>query len=66
MPLASAAATMRAAGLGRVGIARAVGRIVQVVELADAGEARFQHLHIGPGGDGLDVVGRHGARGSGT
>ena len=33
--------------------------MVQVVELADGGEARFQHLHVGPGGDRLDVVGRH-------
>ncbi len=49
-----------AAGLRRVGIVRAVGRVVQIVELADGGEARFQHLHVGPGRDGLDVVGRHG------
>ena len=66
MPLASAAATMRAAHLRRIGVARTVGRVVQVVELADAGEARLQHLHIGPAPRRLDVVGRHGARGSGT
>ncbi len=48
------------AGLGWVGIARSVRRIVQVVELADAGEARLQHLHVGPRRHRFDVVGRHG------
>ena len=48
-----------AAGLGRVGIARPVRCVVQVVELADPGEARLQHLHVGPCRYRLDVVGRH-------
>ncbi len=30
---------------------------MQIVELADPGEAGLQHLHIGLGGDGLDIVG---------
>ena len=46
-------------GLGGIGVARAVGRIVQVVELADRGEARFQHLDVGQRRDRLDVVGGH-------
>ena len=31
---------------------------MEIVELADRGEARLQHLHVGEGGDRLDVVGR--------
>ncbi len=31
---------------------------MQIVKLADRGEARLQHLHIGEGGDRLDIVGR--------
>ena len=30
---------------------------MQIVKLADRGEARFQHLHVGERGDRLDVVG---------
>ena len=30
--------------------------MVQVVEFADAGEAAFQHFHVGVGGDGLHRV----------
>jgi hypothetical protein len=36
----------------------AVDIVVQIVELTDGGEARFQHFHIGKGGDRLDVIGR--------
>ena len=45
--------------LGRIGIGRSVQVMVQVVELADAGEARLQHLDIGLRGDRFGVVGRH-------
>ena len=48
-----------AASLRRVGVVRTVGGVVQIVELADCREASFQHLHVGPGCDGLDVVGDH-------
>ena len=41
------------------GVGRAVRRVVQIVEFADAGEARLQHLDIGLRGDRLDLVGRH-------
>ena len=47
---------------GRRGVGRAVGRVMQIVELADRGEACLQHLDIELGGDRLDVVGRHGER----
>ncbi len=40
----------------------AVGRVMQIVELADRGEARLQHLDVELGGDRLDVVRRHGER----
>ena len=59
MPLACAAAAMRARHLGRIGVAGTGGVVVQVVELADGGEARLQHLHVEPGRDRLDIVGRH-------
>ncbi len=42
--------------LGSIGIGAAVGIVVQVMELADAGEAAFQHFHVGLGGDGLHRV----------
>jgi len=42
--------------LGAVGIGAAVGIVVQVVEFADAGEAAFQHFHVGLGGDGLHRI----------
>jgi hypothetical protein len=32
--------------------------VVQIVELADRGEAGLQHFQIGEGGDRLDVIGR--------
>ncbi len=44
--------------LAEIGIGRAVDVVVQIVELADRGEAGLQHLHVGEGGDRLDVVGR--------
>ena len=43
--------------LGRIDVGRAVGRVVQVVELGERGEAAFQHLHHGLGGDGFHVPG---------
>ncbi len=45
--------------LGRVGIGRAVGGVVQVMEFGDMAEAALQHLHVELGGDRLDVVGVH-------
>ena len=44
--------------LGDVAVRAPVRPVVQVVELADRGEAGFQHLDEGEGGDRLDVVGR--------
>ena len=38
-------------------IRRARGLVMQVVELGDAGVARFQHLEVGEGGDRGDVLG---------
>ena len=52
--------------LGEVGIGPPVAVVVQVVELADAGEAGLQHLDIELGGDRLDVVGRQSVERSGT
>ncbi len=46
--------------LGNVGIGRAVDAVMQVVEFADAREARFQHFDIELCCDRLDVVGRDG------
>jgi hypothetical protein len=40
-----------------IGVGPAVHVVVQIVKLADGGEAGFQHLHIGERGDRLDVVG---------
>ena len=51
----SAAAAMRAAISAEVGIGRAVAVVVQVVELADRGEAGLQHLDIELRGDRLDL-----------
>ncbi len=42
-----------------VGVGRAVGRVMKIVEFGDGGEAGFQHLDIDLGGDRLDVVRRH-------
>ena len=41
-----------------IGVGPAVDVVVQIMELADGGEAGLQHFHIGERGDGLDVVGR--------
>jgi len=38
------------------GIALAIGRVVQVVELADPGEPRFQHFHVGLRGHRLALI----------
>ncbi len=46
--------------LGGVGVGGACGVVVEVVELADAGEPGLEHLHVEVGCDGLDVVGGHG------
>ena len=43
---------------GDVGIGRAVGRVMQIVKFADAGEAGLQHLDIGLGRNGFDIFGR--------
>ena len=43
--------------LGGLGVGAPVGVVVQVVELADTGEARLQHLHEGQRGDRLEIVG---------
>ena len=45
--------------LGDVGIGLPVAVVVQIVELADAGEAGLQHLDIELRGDRLDLVRRH-------
>ncbi len=45
--------------LGPVGVGTAVEVVVEVVELADAGEAGFQHLDVGLRRHGLDVLRRH-------
>ncbi len=42
--------------LGRVGIGPPVAAVMEVVELADRGEAGLQHLDIGERGDGLDIL----------
>ncbi len=44
------------AHLGRVGMGLTIGLVVEVMELADAGEAAFQHFHVGLGGDGLHCL----------
>ena len=56
MPVAAAAAAIRADISAGVGVRRAAGRMVQVVELGDRGIPRLEHLHLHEGGDGLDVV----------
>lgn len=43
--------------LGAVGVRGAIGGMVQVVELAHAGEAGFEHFHVGLLGDGLHRFG---------
>jgi hypothetical protein len=43
---------------GGIGIGGAIGLMVEIMKFGDAGEAAFQHLHLGDGGDGADVVGR--------
>ena len=45
--------------LGDVGVGLSVAVVVQIVELANAAEAGFQHLDIELGGDRLDLFGRH-------
>ena len=49
---------MRCRHLAEIGVGPAVDVVVQIVELADGGEAGLQHFQIGEGGDRLDVVGR--------
>ena len=44
--------------LGDVSVWRPVGVVMQIVELADAGEAGFQHLRVELRRDRLDIVGR--------
>ena len=66
MPLTSAAARNPRRHLGRIGIGRAVAVMMQIVELADAGETRFQHLDIEQRRDRLDIFGRHRRARSGT
>ncbi len=45
--------------LGEVGVRPSVEIVVEIVELADARKAGFQHLHIKLRGYGLDLPGRH-------
>ena len=52
--------------LRRVAVRRAVAIVVQVVELADVGEARLEHLGVGERGERLELVRRRCARRSGT
>ena len=42
----------------RIGIGLAIGRVLQVVELADLGVAALQQLKVQLGGDGLQLPGR--------
>ncbi len=58
MPVSALAAAMRDRHLAEVVVGPAVGIVVEIVELADRGEAGFQHLHVGERRDRLDVVGR--------
>ena len=51
----------RVAHRERVGVRRAVGLVLQVVELADVGVAAGQQLAVEVRGDGLHVVRGHGA-----
>ena len=44
--------------LGDIVVRPAVGLVMQVVELGHPGEARLEHLHVGIGGDRLEVVRR--------
>ena len=50
MPASAAASTSASAHGVRVGVAAAAGRVVQVVELADAGDAGERHLGVDGGG----------------
>ena len=59
MPVAPAAAAIRSAISAMFAYGRAVAVVMQVMELADAGEAGLQHLDIELRGDRLDLVGRH-------
>ena len=43
--------------LGRIGISLALGVVVQVMKLTDAGETRLQHVDIEAGGNGLQLRG---------
>ena len=43
----------------RLSVRRTIGRVMEVVELGDGGEARLQHLDIELRGDRLDVIRRH-------
>ena len=43
--------------LGRVGISLSLGVVVQVMEFADAGVTRLQHVHIQARGNGLQLRG---------
>src|SRR5690348_10758894 len=43
----------------KIRVARTVGGVVQIMELADCGETRLQHFDIGESGYGLDIIGRH-------
>lgn len=45
--------------LGDIAVGRALGVVVNVVKLADAREAAFEHLQKGLRCDGLDIVGSH-------
>ncbi len=44
--------------LRRIVVGPAIGRVVQIVELADRGEPGFEHLDIELRGDRLDIVWR--------
>jgi methanogenic corrinoid protein MtbC1 len=59
MPLSSAAAAIAAPHFGGVGIGRPGRIVMQVMEFADAGEAGFEHLDIGKGGNRPQFVRAH-------
>ncbi len=41
-----------------IGVGPAVDIVMEIVKLADRGEAGLQHLHVGEGSDRLHVIGR--------
>ena len=66
MPVAAAAAATRAAISAGFAYGLPAGVVMHVVKFADAREAALEHLDVGLRGDGLEILGRHARRRSGT